>query len=541
MSRTNQKLINYHSSGNTEINLENLYYGEIAVRHAPTNPQLIIKTGEDTKAIFVDSAGVESMITNKMSQTIQDVDELKTNVSALSGNLSTLSANVTTMETRLDGEISSLRDDISELSGYVETECATTAVTSNLNTRLAKVEQDIPELSASVISIENTYATKDEASEYASAALINAKAYTDEVSESVLSTVSATYETIENVSALRSRVNTAEQDIMFLSGAIETISGAVDSMESDLIEEINEKLSIVYKFRGSKATYEELLQVVDPENGDVYNVVEAHGTPGQPDYTPAGTNYAWNASGVTGGEWDALGGALDLSIYATSADVETLQSGITINTQDIAALSASVMSIEDTYATKIYVDGKIDNVFSSAKTYTDLVSGNVMTAVSATYETIENVNALRSRVSTAEQDIASLSGIVSSITETYATKDEASEYASAALANAKTYTDEVSESVLSAVSATYATIENLNTVSSNVSKNTQDIATLSGSVVTIEPKANSALQGFELTGTGASSGATDSETIQCGAVANFTTGGTATLDLSSLVIDCGEF
>lgn len=63
----------------------------------------------------------------------------------------------------------------------------------------------------------------------------------------------------------------------------------------------------VYKYMGS-CTYANL--PASPSAGDTWNVTDAHGS------YPAGTNYAWN-----GTSWDALGGAVDLSNYATVSQV----------------------------------------------------------------------------------------------------------------------------------------------------------------------------------------------------------------------------
>lgn len=71
------------------------------------------------------------------------------------------------------------------------------------------------------------------------------------------------------------------------------------------------KLTSVYTFKGTKATYAEL--PTDAQTGDVWNVVAAYNT------NPAGTNWAWNGS-----EWDALGGEIDLSSYTTLTKVEEL-------------------------------------------------------------------------------------------------------------------------------------------------------------------------------------------------------------------------
>jgi len=58
MARNNQKLINFHTSGNTEVPLESLFYGEIAVRHCSGDSaaELIIKNSENTSAVFVETA-----------------------------------------------------------------------------------------------------------------------------------------------------------------------------------------------------------------------------------------------------------------------------------------------------------------------------------------------------------------------------------------------------------------------------------------------------------------------------------------------------
>ena len=99
----------------------------------------------------------------------------------------------------------------------------------------------------------------------------------------------------------------------------------VDNLESDasdkalsaaqgkvLMNEINTvagKLTGVYTYKGSKATFAEL-PTEGNVSGDVWNVEEAH------DGHPAGTNWAWNGS-----EWDALAGSIDLSNYFNKEEV----------------------------------------------------------------------------------------------------------------------------------------------------------------------------------------------------------------------------
>jgi hypothetical protein len=72
--------------------------------------------------------------------------------------------------------------------------------------------------------------------------------------------------------------------------------------------EIDSKISSVYRYKGSVATYQDLPSG-DLTVGDVYNVESD------------GSNYAWN-----GTAWDKLGGDIDLSDYYTSSQVDSLLS-----------------------------------------------------------------------------------------------------------------------------------------------------------------------------------------------------------------------
>ena len=69
-------------------------------------------------------------------------------------------------------------------------------------------------------------------------------------------------------------------------------------------------IGAVLTFKGS-CTYAQL-PTTGQVTGDVWNVTDAHGD------TPPGTNYAWD-----GTQWDALGGDVDLSAYATVTYVNT--------------------------------------------------------------------------------------------------------------------------------------------------------------------------------------------------------------------------
>lgn len=143
---------------------------------------------------------------------------------------------------------------------------------------------------------------------------------------------------VNSVNGKTGNVTLAAGDI-----GITAIEGVEGENIQAALEAINAKASTAYKYKGSKATYEEL----PAENntvGDVWNVVAAHGT------TPAGTNYAW-----TGDAWDALGGLVDLSTYQTKAitidgEPTTVEAAITANktsaTNNTAAINKNKTDIE---------------------------------------------------------------------------------------------------------------------------------------------------------------------------------------------------
>ena len=85
---------------------------------------------------------------------------------------------------------------------------------------------------------------------------------------------------------------------------------------SEALEEVEAKVSSVYRFRGSVATYNDLPTEGNVQ-GDVWNVEDT------------GANYAWD-----GTKWDKLSETIDLTPYLTKEDAA------------------------DTYATKITVNGK---------------------------------------------------------------------------------------------------------------------------------------------------------------------------------------
>lgn len=192
---------------------------------------------------------------------------------------------------------------------------------------------------------------------------------------------------------------------------------------SDKIDQITTSLSSVYSYKGSVDNYADLPSK-DQKVGDTYNVVNANGN------IPAGTNYAWN-----GTSWDALGGSVDLSVYYTKSETDTLITGAkdyakglvdTLSTT-VGEHTAALNVINGEEGTK----GSLLNTLKQAKDYTDeqltgyveKVEGSSLiteekltlidtlnTKVSALETATADLTTLKAQVETNKSDIATLKG-----------------------------------------------------------------------------------------------------------------------------------
>ena len=126
-----------------------------------------------------------------------------------------------------------------------------------------------------------------------------------------------------------------------------TVGKVVDAKQ---LSEVKAKLSTVYKYIGSVATYDKL-PTSGVLNGDVYNVVAAYG-----DF-PAGTNWAAIVDAKGAITWDALGGALDTSNFATKTGNNSFTGSNTftgINTvPDVTSSSATNQIVNKKYVDDI--------------------------------------------------------------------------------------------------------------------------------------------------------------------------------------------
>lgn len=119
-------------------------------------------------------------------------------------------------------------------------------------------------------------------------------------------------------------------------------------VDAKQLSEVKKKLATVYKYAGSVDTYAKL-PTTGVLNGDVYNVVAAYGN------YPAGTNYAAIISDDGSLSWDALGGALDTSNFATKSGNNTFTGTNTV-------IDITDKSADGQIANKKYVDSKVGTI-----------------------------------------------------------------------------------------------------------------------------------------------------------------------------------
>jgi len=103
----------------------------------------------------------------------------------------------------------------------------------------------------------------------------------------------------------------------YVADQLSGVSQSIAAAEQNAKDYADSIISSVYKVKGSKTNYSELLQVQNPSIGDVWNVVaEVQGQDGK--LIPEGTNFVWN-----GTVWDPLGGTFNLSNFYTKTEVES--------------------------------------------------------------------------------------------------------------------------------------------------------------------------------------------------------------------------
>lgn len=556
-----------------------LKYGEIAVFQNTEKPSLGIKVGENTYAQFKDSKAVTDEINSAKTELSTTIGENTAKISKLEtkfGDYATSAETVAADEKVLssaktytdllkakkgetyNGEtLAGLKSEINSLKEGGDTSVG------GLATRVSTAEEKITALETTVGKTDNEGLRKDVADlkttvGNSTTGLVKDVADLNTKIDAV-SGASSAY-TDSQINAIKGGETTAtlsslKSDIDNQGSAISGITNStkLDSFKA-VEDEINSKISSVYKVRGTKATYAEL--PIEGNNvGDVYNVTAANGN------TPAGTNYVCTATtGTLDEQWDALGGTIDLSPYATTATTKGLESRLDTAESNIKTLTAATGTLNTSITTiqgwKIngsaitsdtVLNGtnlKVDTT-AGAKTLNEAIAeaaqsgsnaNNAFTAWTAgTYS--ENQAAINTKFGKIDAYTVNGTPISKNPVLTGENVLVGGESANSAktlnttIAEAKAAGTTASEAITALRDGYDGTIKSIN---DSVTTNTSDIAQLKTDVTDISGKANSAIQRITIKAN-ADAGVTISEP----------TGGDGTktqeLDFSAIVIDCGEF
>lgn len=377
-----QFLQNVHTTkkySDENIKLAGLKDGEIAVFQNADEPSLGIKVGNDTYTQFKDSKAVTAEITSaktELSETIKEntknIGELTAKLNSYATSADTVAADTKTLndaksytdllkakegETYSGETLAGLKSEINSLKGNSTTtvEALTSRVTTaegKITALEEKVGGDTKGLVKNVADLKTTVGdsttglvkdvadlkTKDSALiEKIDAVSGASSAYTD----SQINAIKGDGYTGGTLVSIKSEIGEEKKRIDAI------LKDAPTDLKSfkDVDTKITNAITAAYKYQGSVDNYSDL-----PESGKtigfVYNVKNAVGNIGDKNYTPAGTNYAWN-----GTEWDALGGTIDLSTYATTAITNGLESRLNTAESNINTLTAATGTLNTSITT----------------------------------------------------------------------------------------------------------------------------------------------------------------------------------------------
>ena len=383
--------------------------GEIAVRHNDAQPELIIKKTAGDFATFIDSARTEGLISTAVSNATTG---LNATIEAVSGAAKTAIEGLTDSATTLQGEIDSINDSL----GLGESATGETIVS-----RIETLESATGTLDTAIDEVDAKFANYATSSDTQNAI----KAVDDKFANYMLTT--AVTDAIATAKSEAIADAKGKDDALFSSATtyvdaeIKELSGVTSAAINTLRTEINDKIGTAYVYKGTVATKNDLPESGKTE-GFVYNVTNAEGTPGDPEYTPAGTNYAWN-----GEAWDALGGTVDLSNYATTGTVNGVSERVTAAEGEIdnlqtatTALQTAVETANDDIDTLSAATGTLSSNLTALDGRVGTLSGRVDT-IEADYVKSATTDALDGRIDKLEA--------ISGQSHTHANKTELDKFA----------------------------------------------------------------------------------------------------------------
>ena len=265
------------------------------------------------------------------------------------GDVSSLTSRISAVEAENASQNTSIQQNSTDIA-------TNTGAISGLDTRLGSVESkiataegEIDALQSDMTTAKNNISSLKTTVEDAETGLV--KKVNDNTAAIALKANKAEVYTTGQVDNIKTELegkinNKADVSSVYTTGQIDSkLAGYYLKTETYSKTEIDKKVedasTKAYKVRGSVTNYADLPESEQVE-GDVYNVLNAFQI-GSDKY-PAGTNVVW-----TGSAWDPLGGIVDLSPYALSTTVTTLDTtlrGLIADKVDQSEYDARVTAVD---------------------------------------------------------------------------------------------------------------------------------------------------------------------------------------------------
>lgn len=301
----------------------------------------MIKVATSATAVDKFGDGVKSASWDESAKTLKIINESGKEISLNLSDVASASAVTTTLAKKLNIGVSS--DAAGTQSYYGLKKDITAAQTAATNAAKSYTDTEISKIPAAIVY----------------------KGDGTTVTQSGDTTVTFSVGTIsqDKVSGLTTALSD-KATITALNAVKATAEAAAPQATTYTKEEVNNKVASavgsVYKMKGSVDNTLALTALTGVVIGDVYNVVTAGTLNGEA--FEAGSNFVATKAGAGSqtGMWDKLGGTIDLSAYAKSADVA------------------------NTYATKTAVTSEISTKIRTLDKADTAVTGQVVSAVSET-------------------------------------------------------------------------------------------------------------------------------------------------------------
>lgn len=263
-----------------------------------------------------------------ISTDVSTVAGNNSNVTAVAGNATNINtvanniSNVNTVASNIS-DVNTVATNISDISNVNDNLTIIQDVSENMDDVIAAADA-VEEVLPHITEINNV---SDNISDVVTVAGINADVSAVASNSSNINTVSGNNTNITTVATNISNINAVASDLTNIDNASTYATNAATSATNaqkwaegtdaqvqplggtksakgwaQRAQEIVDTLGAVMHYKGSVATFEDL-PTTGQELGDVWNILSD------------GSNYAWD-----GNDWDAVGGAVDMSAYRTAAE-----------------------------------------------------------------------------------------------------------------------------------------------------------------------------------------------------------------------------